>query len=591
MKKIILGSVVCTLLTVSSASIAQVVPPANTEAGVVDKANFENFQNIQNNKLEKKKEIDLKLTPQQLKDTSTVLNIQKFTLEKVVFKGNTVINTSELEKLTGDLIGKTITLNDLKESAKKITALYQNKGYLTSIAYIPPQDNSKGIAEIAIMEGKVGNVDIEGNKWTKTSYIRKNILDENDIEKQEIFNVNNLKQSLGEINQKEYLKGQVRLQRGQEPATTDIKLKLDEKLPIGLSASWDNTGRELIGVQKAGITTSIYNLTGFGDSIYANTSFAARTFGLNTGYSIPLGSHGTELRFGYSISDIELGGMYKNDNIEGRSHGFVTSLIHPFYKGDRLKVNGNLTWDMRTSKTTLQKSLLENYELRVLRTGLSATYDDNGGRWISDAIVSTGLPIMGAQGSTERGVGSGSFVKVNTDLIRVQKLPYKTLGIFRTSWQVSPDAMKAVEQMQLGGMYTVRGFDEGVLLGDIGYNNSIELRHAVPYLPEKISIPYWVNRSASVQLKDRIHFAGFYDQGYATTIHDGRSGNYKNFMQSVGLGLRIYLTKNMTANMDFGIPIGRKRYDGQNDIGFHFSITADVLGGARDIFAKKQEAL
>ncbi|MDD3012778.1 MAG: ShlB/FhaC/HecB family hemolysin secretion/activation protein [Candidatus Gastranaerophilales bacterium] len=563
-------------------------PPANTEAGVVDRANIENFQNIQNAKPSQKKEFDLKLIPQETKEISAIYNLPKFKLNNIVFKGNTVIKTSELEVQARDIVGKEITLNDLKDIAKKITALYQSKGYLTSIAYVPPQDNNTGIAEIVIMEGKVGTISIEGNKWARTSYIRKNILNENDLSSKEIFNVINLKRSLQDINQKDYLKGQVSLQRGNEPETTDIKLKLNEKLPIGLSASWDNTGRELIGIQKAGITTSIYNLTGFGDSLYANTSFASRTFGLNTGYSIPLGSYGTELKLGYSISDIELGGIYKQNNIEGRSQGFVASLIQPLYKGDRLKVYGDLTWDMRTSKTTIQKTLMENYELRVLRTGINTIFDDNSGRWISGVNVSTGLPIMGAKGSTGRGIGSGAFVKVNTNLIRVQKLPYRTLGIFRTNWQMSPNALKSVEQMQLGGMYTVRGFDEGVLLGDIGFNNSIELRHAVPLLPEKISIPYWINKKTNIKVKEKVHFAGFYDQGFARSIHNGKCGKFSNFLQSIGVGLRIYLTDNLTASFDMGFPMGKKRYDDQHGMRFHFSISADVLDGIRDIFKKQQ---
>ena len=78
-------------------------------------------------------------------------------------------------------------------------------------------------------------------------------------------------------------------------------------------------------------------------------------------------------------------------------------------------------------------------------------------------------------------------------------------------------------------------------------------------------------------VKNSIKFAAFYDQGWGKVIQQNISAHHNNFFQSIGTGLRIYLGKFSTVNLDIGIPLGEKRYDGQNCVKFHFSITSDLL--------------
>lgn len=544
-------------------------PPVNTEAGLIDKMNKLDFQYLKENK---NKTEDVKINDTRndhLKETPAVLITQKFKVNSVAFSGNTVFDNKILAQYTQNIINKEITLDDIKLVTQNITNLYREKGYITSFAYIPAQKLHDGVLQVNILEGKIGSVKIEGNKWARTNYIRHNILESNNLKNNQILNVSNINNSVQQMNETEYLKGQVTIQKGTEQGDTDVILKIKEAPPFGIDTSYNNTGRSLVGVQKASITLSDYNLTGFGDSINISPTFASRTFGLNTGYTLPTGLKDTYLKFNYSLSKVHLGKEYKNDDIVGDFGGYSIGLDHALYKGNKLKVNSGVYYDFENSDTVIKGLEYQKSNLQILRTGINSIFDDNHGRFLSDFTVSTALYNKGTDNSN-----MDRFVKICTNLTRYQYLPFNTIAIARLQNQYTPSHINSVEQFQLGGMYSVRGFNEGALLGDVGYNLSLELMHAVPYLPEKINIPYSKGKKFELRLKNRINFSTFYDQGFAKDLHQGTSSNYTNFIQSVGAGIKINLSKTLMANFYLGVPLGRQRFDDQNSVKFHFNVSS-----------------
>jgi hemolysin activation/secretion protein len=228
------------------------------------------------------------------------------------------------------------------------------------------------------------------------------------------------------------------------------------------------------------------------------------------------------------------------------------------------KLNSDINFDMITSTTNVNNtsgvsSVFNRYNSRAIRTGLNAIKDDSHGRWVSRFEVSTGIPIFGG---TKEGL---PFVKINPSLVRVQMLPYKTKGLLRVAGQFSPNKLQPVEQIQIGGMNSVRGFEEGLNFGDKGYFLSLELRKTIPYLPDY----------KFLKLKDRVALAAFYDHGFSGI--KGVPMGYHRFLQSVGFGFRYDINKYLHANFDFGIPLGRERTGDQKGMRFHFNVSSGII--------------
>ncbi|WP_318531837.1 POTRA domain-containing protein, partial [Pseudomonas huaxiensis] len=53
---------------------------------------------------------------------------------------------------------RTVSLGELQAGANRITRLYRERGYPLARAYIPAQEIDGGVVQIAVMEGRFGEV-------------------------------------------------------------------------------------------------------------------------------------------------------------------------------------------------------------------------------------------------------------------------------------------------------------------------------------------------------------------------------------------------------------------------------------------------
>lgn len=569
---------------------AEAPPPVFIDPGVVNEINRDEIKelNIQKNNLSDTpapivENIDSSAHESYAYDSGIVVN-PTFELKKVTFAGNTVFKDRELEKYFKPLIGKTIYISDVFDAVVEINKMYNQNGYFTSFAYVPPQTIKDNSIVINIEEGKIGQIEIDGNKYSKVNYLKNTVLAPNGLQEGKVFNINDIKKSLDTINSKNYMKGQIAIEEGKKQNSSDLKLKIAERYPLSFTTIWDNGGNTLVGRQRNIMLLQQNNLFGLGHSVYGGTIFAKGTVGALAGYKMPIGKHGTELQFDYSFANVNLLESQAVNRINGRAQTFSTRIVQPLYKSNTIDFKTDLGIDF-VSADSMQYSTntpINSYRLTVLRHGLNLLKYDKKGVFASRFESSFGLPIMGASESSAGMFGNdstnpqSSFFKVKLDLTRLQKLPKDCYGIFRISSQYSPSNLYASEQMMLGGVSSVRGFEPGNTLGDVGVNGTFEIRTPLPYL--KVILP---KKIESFDKKVKLGF--FYDWGVFSQQNTGRAITASgNLLQSVGAGIHFNLTNSMIASFEVGIPVGDTIYK-EHGAMLHFSIKADLW----DIFAKK----
>lgn len=89
-----------------------------------------------------------------------------------LFNGNTVIGTEQLESITEPYIGQALALPLLESAAQAVTDYYRKKGYTLASAYVPQQDVKFGVVELAVLEGRIGDITVSGNKYYSSSFIK-----------------------------------------------------------------------------------------------------------------------------------------------------------------------------------------------------------------------------------------------------------------------------------------------------------------------------------------------------------------------------------------------------------------------------------
>lgn len=509
-------------------------------------------------------------------DEAFYMNVQKdyekdgviynpqFKVNEIIFEGNTKVKTASLNTLAESVIGQDIYFEDLLRVAKKITKYYQAKGFLTSYAFIPSQNIKNGVVTICIVESKVDSIDIEGNRWARSWYLKNIIMGKNGLREGDVFNAGALQGALREINQEDYIEAQSVVSKNDDK--TQLKLDVKDRFPLKFDFAWDDYGRSYTGVQRASFLLGLDNVTGMGDKIYGGTILSSGATGVLAGYSVPISSYGTRLSFDFSNSNINLGGPYKFLNVKGKAQSYALRITHPLIENAKTSVVAYTGIDFVNASTEskLLNSTLSDYNLYVLRSGFHGMTDDKNGRWIGTLGFDVGLP--GATKGEIRGP-QGVFFKLVAGATRVQRLFGRTIGILRVNGQYSPNRLYTAEQMQIGGPYTLRGYQPAELIGDYGVTGTAEIRTPIPglrkILPNKLKF-----------IDDKVRLAVFYDFGWVQE-HSHLYDYPQNFLHSVGFGSYISLTDWISLQFGVGIPLGRKYY-GENSARFYFGLNSEL---------------
>lgn len=488
----------------------------------------------------------------------------KFKVNKINFVGNTKIKTAVLQSFATDIVGHEIYFEDLLTYALKISRYYQSKGFLTSYAYIPAQEIKNGEVTVSIVESPVGDVDISGNHWARTWYLKNIVMGKKGLREGDIFNAQALQNALREVNQENYIKAQSTISKKDDK--TAIKLDVRDRFPLKFDFGWDDYGRTYTGEQRASFLLGLDNLTGFGDKIYGGAILSTGSAGVLGGYEVPISPNGTKLSFDYSNSAVRLGGPYKYLNVKGYSQSIGVKVSHPLIRNAKTDVvvyTGVDFVDADTKSKALNYTM-SDYKLIVIRSGVRAITDDNHGRWLGNLGVDVGLP--GGK-KDPRSDADGTFVKIVAGVTRVQRLFGRVIGLLRLNGQYSPNQLYAVEQMQIGGPYTLRGYQPAELIGDWGVAGTAEVRTPIPgfkkILPKKLKF-----------IDDRVRLAAFYDFGFVKE-HDGIYKYPQNFLHSVGFGSYINVTDWISLQFGVGFPIGQKYYR-ESSGRFYFGVNTEM---------------
>ena len=491
-----------------------------------------------------------------------VLYNPHFLLEKIVFEGNTQIPDEELQKLGLEVLGEDIFFDELLEVCSKVTNLYHSKGYLTSYATVPPQRIVDGVATIKIVESKVGELNIEGEKWTREWYLRNIIMGKAGLREGDVFNAKNLQRAMKEINREDYVQVQTEVERaatGEE--NTAITLNVRDRFPVNLGVMYDDYGRKYTGEQRVSFLVGMDNLTGLGDKIYGGTILSSGATGWMAGYSLPVSSYGTRFSFDFSDSHVKLGGPFRARNIKGNAQSYFFKLTHPLVqtaKSDLFLYSG---YDFVNASTIMNyptRVPLSDYNLHVWRSGLYGMTDDDYGRWIGSLGVDFGM-----SGDDKIGTSNAdtTFFKLTASATRVQRLFARSMGIVRVSGQYSPNELFAAEQMQIGGPYTLRGYQPAEVIGDYGLSGTLEYRTPIPGLDR---LWPW--------LDERLRLAVFYDWGW---IGSNSGFDYpQRFLQTFGFGGYFNITDWLAAQVGVGFPLSNdyNSYTAR----FYFCVSSDL---------------
>ncbi len=475
-----------------------------------------------------------------------------FLITKINIKGNTVVSSKDLGRLIKHYEGARLTLPELQKIAALITEEYKKRGYIIATAYVPEQSIVNGTVEIAVLEGKVGEVIVQGNhRYYSTEFIRKHF---DPVKNAPALNQDNLERALLVLNEYPKLSVKTTLQAGKEPGTTDLIVTADNSLPVNVTLDYNNFGSRFVSRNRYGAAFDVGNLVREGAILSARGVTGDDPDKMLYGrgaYSIPLNTLGTRLSGYYANGYSDIGAQLEALGLKGKTEAYGLYITHPFIKRTSVSLTAEFGFDIKNAKQTVFASSNQtdkNDRTRAIRGAVNYEAIDLSGRTTAAFTASQGLgDILGAMSdhdeSSSRVDADNRFTKFNLDILRLQRIYpfYKgeafVYAILRGSGQWSINNLVANEQFAVGGSESVRGYPESEFVGDFGYSVSAELRVAPLVKKDLFQLAFFIDNG------------GVYQRNPGTQI-----GNHN--ITGAGTGIRLNLPYDINIRADVGFAIG-----------------------------------
>lgn len=550
-------------------------PPQSSDSSVVDRKAFEEAR---------AKIVDVTPKKAQIEEAPPEKKIvaegeTQFFIRRIIIRGNQSIPTQELAPIGKPYVGRELTLSGANELAQKIEQEYRGRGYLTSTAYIPPQRIENETLHVQVVEGKLGKVPVEGNRWFSEATIRRYWL----VKEGETLRYQRIAGSIRRANENPDHQVKAVLRPGEETGTTDIYLKVEEHFPAHGSFQYDNAGSRSTGKRRYGFTARHNNFLIPDSQFLIGTVFGWEFGSLFSQYLIPVSSHGTRLILGFSHSQVAPKEEFKPSDINGNSQTYSPALRQVLWESDSFTSQGSIGFDFKNSRTRDTGGSSRHDQLRVFRTGFDfSEYDRRGTTSLTNELsfsfqglgaTNKDSPLAGRTGADPK------FIKYEGSLTRSLTLPFNTQAVLKTQYQFSLDKLTPSEEFYLGGAGTVRGYPEGDYLGDSGIFYSLE------YLTPCFVVPGdWKLPRSAIPLRKQINFAFFVDEGYARlrgaavdTLPGGDAPEVRSrHLVGIGAGIRIRLARNLLARLELAHALGEEPLTESDHTRFHFSIQTEI---------------
>ncbi|MDI3461806.1 MAG: hypothetical protein OJF50_000627 [Nitrospira sp.] len=499
--------------------------------------------------------------------------------------GNTVFPDSEIKAVTTPYENRTLTTEDLERLRLALTLLYINNGYITSGAVIPDQDVKDGVIQIQIIEGALSRIDVEGNNWFRRSYLGDRLM----LGAGPPLKIEPLQERL------QLLQRDPRIERinadlrpGDQRGESILTVKVREARPWKVWLDFNNYQTPIVGAERGLITLAHQNVTGHGDpfSITYGGSRGVHPI-IDTSYTLPLNRYDTTFTASYRRNEfVVVSDQFRALDLNSESEIFSFTLRHPIYRSLTDELAVAITGEHLYNKITSAFDL-PGQPFRFIPgssdTGVSAVsalrfIQEYQHRTASSVIalrsrVSVGIDVLGAtinsRDATTAGgepLPSGRFVSWLGQAQAVKRLDYlggwQILG--RLDLQLSNNRLFPLEQIPVGGRFSVRGYRENTLVRDNGFLASLESR--IPLL-----------KFAGGE--DMLQFAQFVDLGRAWLSRTSTPA--PETLASVGLGMRWNVLPRDRARFElyWGVPLNHVPHPAGNlqDHGIHLQVVVQAL--------------
>jgi hemolysin activation/secretion protein len=476
-------------------------------------------------------------------------------VKKIEVTGSTLFSQQELQSILAEKMmsaqPEIVALSDLQDVANQITQLYLERGYLTSRAVLPPQQVKEGVITIAVIEGTLADIQVEGLESLRAGYVRDRL-------QQRAGTPLNARQLEEKIR---LLKGdplfesvESSLRPGKSPGESILRVKVKEADRWQSALTTNNYSQSSLQPEKSQMTTTYKNITGLGDELSLSSSMPLDSTAFeqdslrnyDIAYRMPVNAMNGAVQVQTTVDDKTITEpAFAALGIRNRSERYRVGFRQPLVRSMRQEFALSLGFKAEKTQSFLFNDIPFAFgpgadeqgitQSRVLEYGQDYSRRDGAGVWNLKSNFNFGLDVLDATPENQ-------FFSWQVQGQRVQKLGGGSLLIAQGALQLSPDSLLSSQQFELGGGQSVRGFRQNARMGDNGWRVSLEGR-----------VPVWKTKKDKRPI---LQIAPFLEAGGVWNVLQNVKGQpQEGFLAGAGVGLLFQPSRKLNIRLDYGVPL------------------------------------
>lgn len=465
-------------------------------------------------------------------------------------------------------LGRPLTLGELNQMVRDAVVAYRKSDFPVVDVLVPEQEISTGVLQLVIIEGRLGDVIVEGTGNSEAKALASQIR----TQPGEVIRESKLTEDLAWINKHPTRQVDLIFTPGGGYGETDVILRSEEYKALSAYMAYENSGTQVLGESRAIFGASWTGPIFFDPNAILSYQFTtnfdnsdANLFGHSGVFASYLPwRHQITLLGAYTESSAAFNngnGAFSSNGTNKQASGRY-GIALPTIAGIAHELEFGM--DFKSSNSDLAFNNLQVFdttsEIVQYSLGYNIVARDRTGAWRVDTefISSPGDNTnknTDAIFMTQRPGALANYTYGRASIERDQQLPEGWSAFARLQAQASNRNLLASETLGAGGYDSVRGFEQRVIRGDSGVVGTAELRTPTFY-PSTLA--------GYNNVEDGAFGLLFYDAA-ALSQKDPLPFEQDLRAGSVGVGFRYQRENWFTLRVDYGVQVTEDGFqDGQD---------------------------
>ncbi|MBI6548648.1 ShlB/FhaC/HecB family hemolysin secretion/activation protein [Xenorhabdus lircayensis] len=412
--------------------------------------------------------------PTQAADSTPATDAQCVAINEITLQGAESLSASARNTLTQPYLHRCVTLAELKQLVRAVTNTYLTDGYITSQAQLPEQDLADGKLRIAVIEGRVDAVEMDGKPPRMTKMLFPGM-------EGKVLNLRDVEQGLEQLNRLTSSRFTIDIQPGIQPGYSTVHIRQQaSRFPGKVHLSVENSGQKGTGEYQAGAGLVWDAPLGLGEqwslSWTQDTDFrpAHHNRHLALSVSVPYGYWTARYHYFHNTSRQALAVIGNTRPYDSENQTHQIDVSRTLFRDGKQKLGLQVGGRHKTVKNVIADQKISIQSPVVKTAYISPQYSTllGGGYFTFSPTFEFGDTVTLPPVATRN-----AFRKFNLSSSYYYPLTPNTAYLTSLYGQLSPDDLPSSERLSLGGLYSVRGYKAQSLSGNQGFFWRQEVTH------------------------------------------------------------------------------------------------------------------